>query len=797
MPRVTVTRAANRSLDPRGVNWPRLLLRLLGRRLPRHAGRLRVDGLDAAVTIHRDRWGIPHVEASTAHDAWFALGVCHAQDRGFQLEVLRRVGRGTLAELVGSAGVPVDRLSRRLGFGRMADAQLPLLDPAVRAAVDAYVTGIEAGQGHGLRGRPHELALLRARPVAWQASDVLTFAALQSFALSGNWDIELARLKVVITDGPEALAALDPAYPSWHPLTAPVGAEAGAALDRVAGDVAALLAAAPLGGGGSNAWAIGGARTASGKPILANDPHLATRLPAPWYLAHLTTPEWAVAGASFVGGPVFPIGHNGFAAWGITAGLTDATDLFIEQLGPDGRTVREGDEYVACTIIDERIAVAGAEPIDEEVVVTRHGPIISPILDQVGHVLSLRATWLQALPVAGFFEAMRARSFEDFRRPFAAWPGPSLNVAYADADGHIGWQLVGQLPRRRRGNGTFPQPGWDLGAGWHPDLVPFEEMPCLADPAEGFLATANNQPVADGDGPFLGVDWIDGYRQARILESLGSRRDWTVATTQELQTDVASVPWREIRDFVLSLPVADDEEARRGMALLAEWDGRLTADSAAASVYEALCAELSQRTARAKAPAAWPWILGAGFGSVVNRSMFAAREAGRLVRLLRAQPTGWFARPWPAECADALGDAVRSLSQRFGADPAGWQWGACRPLILHHLVGDRPPLGRIFNLGPVSIGGDTHTVAQAGTDPLEPFGGVGVVPNTRVAIDLGDLEASRFVLAGGQSGNPLSPNYADLFALWRRGEGVPIPWSADAARRVARVTLRLEPRLTR
>jgi penicillin amidase len=249
----------------------RTLVRLLGRRLPLHAGAARVAGTQGRVRIRRDGWGIPHIDAASEEDAWFGLGFCHAQDRAFQLEILLRVGRGTLSAMVGAGGLPADRMSRRLGFARVAAAQLELIDPDVRAAAEAYVRGINQALTVGLSRRPHEFVLLRARPTPWQATDVLAFAGLQSFALGANWDVELARLKILAEDGPEALLALDHAYPADHPLSVPAAAAAGPAMARLADDLAAFASAAPS-PGGSNNWALSGARTASGVPLLANDP---------------------------------------------------------------------------------------------------------------------------------------------------------------------------------------------------------------------------------------------------------------------------------------------------------------------------------------------------------------------------------------------------------------------------------------------------------------------------------------------------------------------------------------------
>jgi penicillin amidase len=682
-------------------------------------------------------------------------------------------------------------MSRRIGFARVAARQLPLVAAEVRSTIDAFVAGVNAGLARGLSGRPHEFVLLRSRPSRWQPADVLAFAGLQAFSLSSNWDAELARLRVLADDGPDALADLDQAYPSWLPVSVPVGAPAGAAIDRLAQDLVVFASAAPS-GGGSNNWAIAGARTASGRPLLANDPHLAPRLPAPWYLVHLRCPEWEVAGASFVGSPALPIGHNGYAAWGITAGLTDQWDLFIEEVGPDGASVRQGDGFAPCDVLREPIMVRGAPPVVEEILITPRGPVITPILEEVGPALSLSAVWLRGLPLRGFLDCVAIRSFDELRSAFAEWPGPALNVVYADLDGHIGYQLVGQLPVRRHGNGTLPLPGWVPGAGWADELVPLDAMPCAMDPPNGFVATANNRPIQDGVGPFLGADFTEGYRQARIVEQLADRSDWDIAGCAALQMDLTCMPWRELREQVLAFP-AGDQATRLGLEMLGAWDGQLRVDSPAASVYELWIAELSERIARARAPRAWRWVLGAGFGEIVPLTVFHTAAAGRVVRLLREQPSGWFERGWVVEAADALGAAVTRMAAKHGSDPSAWGWGRLRTVTLVHPVGQQRPFARTFNLGPAPLGGDSSSPAQAASGPLRPFANPGFLPNTRAVIDLADFDGGKWVLAGGQSGNPFSRHYGDLFPLWQAGEGIPIAWSSEAVETGTVDTLLLDP----
>ena len=756
----------------------RFLLRGLGRRAPRTTGQLRVPGLSADLTIARDRWGIPHVEAASDADVWFGLGFCHGQDRAFQLELLARAGRGRLAELLGADALPLDRLSRILGFHRLAVTQLPELDADIRALLEAYVAGVNATIGVG--ARPHELVLLRSARSPWTPYDVLAFLGLQSLALAGNWDTELGRLSVLLADGPDAMEAVAPSHRADLPTVIPVGGVAGEPLDRLAADLAALRDVVG-GAGSSNAWALSGSMTASGAPILANDPHLGPSVPAPWYLAHLRTPDWAVAGASFVGGPAFPTGHNGHCAWGITAACTDSADLFLEEVDLDAGVARGPAGPEPIERIEERITVRRAAAHVETVTVTRRGPLVTPLLD-MDHALSLRATWLEPAPVRGFLDLHRARDFSTLRAAFAAWPGPGLNVVHADAAGHIGWQLIGTLPRRRGGNGTLPRPAWDADGAWEVEHLPFDAMPSVTDPEPGFVVSANNAPRADAaDAPFLGVDWLDGYRAARIGEVLPTRRNWDVAATMTLQTDVLSLPWRDIRPFVVDAAVSDPDAALAA-ALLRDWDGVVGPESAAAAVYELFVSELAAILARERAPRAWRSALGGGVGPALPRTSLGAVTLSRLVSRLRGGPDA------SAAISQALASAIRTLRELTGDDARSWAWGAVRPLRLNHPLGVQRTLGRILNIGPVPHGGDTNTVSQAGVRPLAPLANPAAIPNHRTVIDLGDLERSRFVLAGGQSGNPRSPHYADLFELWRRGDGVAIPWSPAA---VAAATTRL------
>ncbi|MCS6864500.1 MAG: penicillin acylase family protein [Gemmataceae bacterium] len=810
------------------MSFSRWLLRLvLGPRRPITAGTLRVQGLKAPVTIRRDRWGIPHIDAATEADAYFALGFCQGQDRAAQLEIIWRLVRGRLAEWVGPAAVMADRMSRRIGFFRAGQAQVPVLVPEVHDVFHAFAAGMTAGASVGLPRPPHEFAILGGEPSAWTTADVLGAIKLQSFLLPSNWDVELARLRILLADGPEALAALDPlgaqeallrARPdpsdsseASGSLGASLGAGPGSThsvslipvLDRLAADLAALQAYFPR-GGGSNNWAIAGSRTQSGQPLLASDPHLAPTCPPPWYLAHVRTPAWEVAGATLAGTPGFAIGHNGFCAWGVTAALTDNTDLFIETLSPDGKAYRQADgTFTPCEVVKEVIRVKNAPDVVEEVLLTPRGPILSPLWPDIPLALALAATWLQARPLTGFYGAPRARSFHEFRQHFAQWPALPLNVVYADAAGTIAWQLTGEIPHRHRGYGLLPQPADRPQAAWD-GVIPFDEMPWVVNPTCGYLATANDPThqiiaaatpaeSAQATAHWLGADFIDDFRAQRIRELLAHREHgWTVPEVATLQRDVQSLPWRQMREKVLSLQ-PQDADAQLALRVLRDWDGQVHTESPAAAVYELFVAEMCQRVAKAQAPTAWPQVVGESRWGMVDHNLFIDRRVGHLVWLLREQPSGWFAS-WSAEMEAALGAAVRSLRRWAGPGVAFWAWGHLRRLRLEHpLLGQHRWLGAAFNLGPIPWGGDANTISQAAVRPANPTAFTHNIANLRAVFDLSNPGLSTFVLCGGQSGNPASPHYADLLPLWQRGEAIVIPWDQPAVIRATVDTLRLLP----
>ncbi len=773
-----------------------LLAVALGERSPRVEGELRLPGLAAATVIRRDAHGVVYVDAKSDHDAFFAMGFCQACDRGFQMELYLRVARGTLAEVLGAEMLPVDRLMRRIGFRRIARLQLALLPPRERAQLESFARGVNAAIEHGAKKKPHELTLLGMEASRFEASDIVAVLQFFAFALSSNWDAELARLRIVREDGAEALEALETSDPQWlrgiggiRGLTA--SASALRAAERLAADVAAVGSVVSL-GGASNAWALAPSRTATGRAILACDPHLSPSLPAPWYLMHVRTPSWAMTGAFFPGNPIPTFGHNEHVAWAVTAGHADNTDLFLEHVAPDGKSVREGKSFRRCDVRDEVIAVKGRASVVERVVVTSRGPIVSPAIGAEDVALSLRGTWMAPRRLGGY-AIYTAKSADEARSFYASYPALSESRVFADRSGAIACQLVGDLPIRKRGCGMLPAPGWDASCAWELEPLSFGALPASVAPAEGFVAAANQYPGPSPQRAFLGADWLDGSRHARIVEVLAARDDWDVEATCRLQTDRKTMLWPRLRSTVLDALSRSPRANRRAAQWLEAWDGIVAPESTAAAIFELFFAEMVVRIAKAKAPRAWRAAIGEGTNVVLPHGTMALRRLDHAARLLVAQPAGFFARGWDEEIVDAVAAAMQQLRDVAGEDETRWAWGRVRPVFLVHAFGSRRPLDRIWNRGPIAWGGDATTIPQGSLAFDAPLANAIGIPNLRAVIDVGNWEASRWVLAGGQSGNPLSSHYDDMIDLWLRGDSVTIAWSPESVRERAENELTLLP----
>ncbi|MCC6630224.1 MAG: penicillin acylase family protein [Chloroflexi bacterium] len=775
---------------------------LLRRPQPRTHGAAPLPGLSAAADLVRDAWGIPHIRAASLADACAVQGFVHAQDRLWSLELNRRAGAGRLAELFGPIALPADRFLRRIGLRRAAEAELAALDAPTLVLLEAYAAGVNAGIA-ALPALPLEFRLLRHRPEPWRVLDSLAYAKMLAWTLSGNWESELLRTRLLARLGPERAARLEPGYPDDHPLTTPE-ASATLARDLLVDYERAMPFLAQFSGGASNAWAVSGQRSATGVPLLAADPHLALQMPSVWHEIHLTTPEADMAGADVLGLPGIVIGHNGHIAWGLTAAPVDVEDLYIERLDPADPTRYEvNGQWQRARVIGEVIAVRGqAQPVIEEVRVTRHGPIVTPLktsqaalaLRWVCHEPDRLTTVLLAVPLA--------RDWAAARQTLAGLVGPPINVVAADRGGTIAYQLAGAVPTRPGGGGLLPVPGWTDHHEWGAP-IPFDELPHVVNPPGGVVITANHQP-SGGDRHYLGHDWSNGYRARRIADLLADRERHTVADFARMQQDVLSLPGLRLMGRLADLdPAWLSPVAAQAHDLIRAWDGEMRAESAGAAVYGRLMPTLQRRLYGEALGEVLDEFLGLGQHDIGNINIFWGRttpltlalldeaDLGGLTPRIDHHPAG-ASRP-QALLVAALEETAADLSRLLGPNPAAWRWGALNRVTWRHPLSAVKGLAPLLNRGPFELPGDLDTVNYAATLPY-PVDGTATqawLPAYRLVVDLADPTRSIALMAGGEWGQPGSSHYADQIGAWRSGRyhALLYDWSAIEKAAIHRLVL--------
>ena len=755
--------------------------------LPQTTGELEIAGLDAPVEILRDAHGIPHVFARSERDAQFALGFLHAQDRLWQLEINRRIASGRLAEILGPAALDTDRFLRTVGIRRVAEANLRHLDAESKTLLGAYAAGVNAF----LRTKPVlplEFWILDVEPEPWTEVDSAAWAKMLAWDLGGNWRLELLRLQLAPRLATSMMQELLPPYPGDAPPALPNLRELYRALEKEPAQVSALDSL----GGASNSWVVSGARTASGKPLLANDPHLGLSAPNIWYLAHLHAPGLDVIGATLPGVPGVIIGRNDRIAWGATNTGPDVQDLYLEKLDGAGGYVAPGG-HRPFTVVREKIKVKGAADVALDVRLSRHGPVISDVLTRAldatprGHALALAWTALAEddVSLGAFFRIARARNWNEFVDATRSLSVPQQNLSYADVDGNIGFIAPAKIPIRKRENdlhGLAPAPGWDARYDWA-GFIPFEELPRLFNPASGKIVTANHKIVPSAYRYPITYEWEPPYRANRIDELLESVKKHNAASFTRMQADVVSPAARELLPRMVAIQGASMEAAEI-LKWLAAWDGAMAADRPEPLVFTAWMRELSR--------ALYADELGPAFRSAWrSRPLFLADVlADRNAESRWCDDVG---TPRLESCdeilATSLEKALDDLRRRYGKDANAWKWGDAHQARLRHRPLSRSAwLRGYFDITAASPG-DGYTINRGDmdfSDDAEPFANRHA-SSLRAIYDLADPQASRFIMPGGQSGNPLSAHRRDLMPLWARGEYVPMTTDRaklDSARRL-------------
>ena len=792
--------------------------------LPQLDGSVALSGLAAPVEVLRDQRGVPHLRAQSLDDLFFAQGYVTAQDRLWQMDLSRRFIAGELAEVLGERALRFDIENRTLGFRRVCERAVAEMGPEDRKILEAYTRGINAFISTHLDRLPVEFSLLRYQPRPWQPIDCFMVNMSLTKTLNTSWPDELMRERIHGKLTPELYADLFPDHsPLDHPVAGslptsassqkatkasalapePIGsgrstsnaaAELNGIPDTVTESVLAALgrlsqvrnsepaaqllqAFTPLPGAGSNNWVLSGAHTQSGKPLLANDPHLPHSIPSVWYMIHLKAPGLNVVGVSLPGLPLVIIGHNERIAWGVTNTNPDVQDLYLESFNfrnPD-RYLYNG-QWVKDEERDEAIKVRNKRDYTFNVKATRHGPVVS---EDGGHSLALR--WVALEPHAlryPFLKINQAGNWEEFRAALREFTCPMQNFVYADVGGNIGFLAAGWVPIRRKGDGSVPSSGSTDEFDWT-GFIPFDQLPQSYNPPNGIIATANGRIVPDDYPYFLTHQWEAPYRTARIYELLQTGTSLGVNDMLRVQTDIRSLEDIWLKEQLLAAAAAHPPQsgnAQYALNLLRQWDGEARADSAATLVCEATRRALLERIVKPKLGddlSGYHWSMSTTF----------------LANVLRDRSDRWL----PPGDADFNATLIASLEEGVGRIPkrvgisirSAWKWGDTIPLTFHHPLGGAFPFAdRLFNVGPFPQAGTQVTVKQTTRNSG---------PSMRMAVDFSDFDHSVQNITLGESGQVFSPYYRDQSEAWYNGQSFPMVFSDAGVNAGAVHKLVLEP----
>ena len=799
--------------------------------LPQTSGTLHVAGADATITVVRDHYGLPHITAGDAHDLFFGQGYVTAQDRLWQMEFNRRVAVGRLAEILGPSVTADDEYLRTLGLGRTAQADVDNLSPALHAELDAYTQGVNAFISSHQNSLPLEFRLLGFTPEPWKDTDSIAYGKVVALSLDDAFTTKLPRAAVLAKAGPAVAEALFPTYPVDNPTLTdktgvaqvPMGSEAPVPshsttqvnnLDVLLHDLTPMQRAAfgnlpdispttipgmsaILGGlgavKGSNDWVVAGSHTTTGRPILANDPHLGINYPSIWYEVAMNGGGLNEIGYSFPGVPGVIIGHNDHIAWGVTNGQVDDTDLYIEQLSADKSTYLYNKQQMPVTTYQETIKVAGEADVHMTVRVTNHGPIINdvvPALKDATTPIALQWTALQpGYSFAGFFELGAAQNWTDFQAALKDID-ISQNFVYADMQGNIGYHLSGWLPIRPAMNEILPVDGTTSANDWT-GRVPFDSLPHLFNPPSGIILTANNRLAAPGYPYYITNTYDIGYRAKRIEQLLTAKPILSPDDIANVQLDTHSVTAEQIAPYYLSAAQLNSADigASTAVKLFTGWTGDMPRTSAATAFYEVTTAHLINDMVK-------PLLDDTTFKQWRDNQYAATQFL--VVRNALAQPqASLFANASARDAAivQAEHEAYNDLHTFYKtANTDQWQWGQ-----LHQAHFDNPLtavdiLKLVLPNQSVTRPGDCTTVNVGGAGGFSAYNyNQDDLPSMREIIDMSNLDQSRMVTTTGESGEPFARHNFDLLPLWDSGRYQPMDFSPAAVQANAEDTLTILP----
>lgn len=760
--------------------------------LPQLDGSVSVAGISGPVSITRDGRGVPTIEAATVHDVFLAQGYITAQDRLFQMDLMRRAAAGELSEIAGEAALTRDRRQRIMGIRAQAEKDLAALSPEDRDYLGAYASGVNAYIDAHRNRLPIEFRILHYRPRHWEVLDSLSIFYQMAETLSTSPYAALEREKILEKLGPELTADLY-VNNSWrdHPPT-----EAAPDLEgvppqpksvspaAVTSIFSAPLTMAPLAPWldgfvrqeavalGSNNWVVSGAHTVSGKPLLSNDPHLGHQMPNLWYAAHLRSGDFDVAGVALPGCPYIIIGHNRRIAWGFTNIGPTVEDAYIETFNADGEYLTP-QGWKAPERRREVIHVKNGPDVSFEVETTRHGPIVTELIPGENRKIALRWTLYDGVRIP-MFQLDSAGNWEEFHRALSEFDAPGQNVVYADVDGNIGYQATGKVPIRAAGDGSLPADGSNDAHEWK-GYVPYDKLPSILNPPSGIIATANSRITPDGYPYSISAEWEAPWRTDRIYRVLHSGKKFSTPDMLALQMDIYSELDRFVADklvYAVDHSANASPQARKAADILRQWNGQMDANSAAPTIVTRARRQLRRMLLESKLGAEasnYHWMM----------------ETIWLENVLDHQPARWLPSNF-SDYGSFLTAALNETVKQGPEDLNSWKWGPEQSLTIQNLVlGRLPILGRWTGPGEVPQSGNEYTVKAAG----RTYG-----PSERFTADLSNLDASTLNLVTGESGNFFSPYYMDQWKAWRNGYTFPLPFSETAVENSAMHRLMLQPK---
>lgn len=774
--------------------------------LPQLDGRIQVKGLSAPALVTRDRHGVPTIDAGSLEDLFFAQGYVTAQDRLWQMDMMRRFGSGELSEIIGPGTVEVDREQRILGLRDAARKSIAMASPRDHTFFEAYARGVNAYISQARQHLPVEFRILRYTPKPWTPEDSVVIANQMVKDLNYHYFFDaLAREKVLAKLGPELTADLY-VNRSWHDhpptvmredLSEPNTNSNSNHSDEDDDDEdspdnavtwnpvppACLPEALPV--NGSNNWVVSGAHTVTGKPLLSNDMHLGHQMPNLWYEAHLRSTNLDVAGVTLPGMPYVIVGHNQRIAWGFTNVGPTVTDVYIENFNPQG-AYQTPAGWLQPEHRSEVIHIKGKPDVTVDVKITRHGPIITELIPGETRNLALRWTLYDGLHIP-FFDVNSAQNWEEFNKAFAQLDAPGQNVVYADVDGNIGYHATGKVPIRAAGDGSLPVSGADNAHEWT-SYIPYDKLPNIYNPPSGIIGTANGRITPDGYPNSISMEWEAPWRTARIYHVLESGRQFSAADMLALQTDVQSeADLFAAERFVYAVDHASKPSARAKQAadLMRSWDGRMLATSAAPTITEKSIQELSWLLLEPKLGSA-PFDPEKSEAVLSWKTYHWEMRSVWLENILLHRPKRWLPDKY-SNYDELLAAAVEAAvnDPQAPKDLASWHWGAVNAVKIQHAIyGKIPILRRWSGPGVQQQSGSGYTVKAVSAHHG---------PSERFTADLSDLDHSTLNIVTGQAGNFLSPYYMDQWKAWYEGTTFALPFTAKAIEATTAHKLQLDP----